>query len=42
LRRRLADGGLETAKARDWAQVYDRLVADYKEAVQGKGLTRAA
>jgi phosphatidylinositol alpha 1,6-mannosyltransferase len=42
LRRRLADGGLETAKARDWAQVYDRLVADYEEAVQGKGLIRAA
>jgi glycosyltransferase involved in cell wall biosynthesis len=42
LRRRLADGGLETARKRDWADVYDRLVADYKEAVQGKGLTRAA
>jgi phosphatidylinositol alpha 1,6-mannosyltransferase len=42
LRRRLADGGLETARARDWGQVYDRLVADYKEAVEGKGLTRAA
>jgi glycosyltransferase involved in cell wall biosynthesis len=42
LRRRLADGGLETARERDWADVYDRLVADYKEAVEGKGLTRAA
>jgi len=42
LRRRLADGGLATARARDWAQVYDRLVADYTEAVEGKGLTRAA
>ena len=42
LRRRLADGGLETARARDWAQVYDRLVADYEDAVQGKGLTQAA
>jgi glycosyltransferase involved in cell wall biosynthesis len=42
LRRRLADGGLETARARDWAPVYDRLVADYKEAVEEKGLTRAA
>jgi phosphatidylinositol alpha 1,6-mannosyltransferase len=42
LRRRLGDGGLETARERDWAQVYDRLVADYKEAVEGKGLTRAA
>jgi glycosyltransferase involved in cell wall biosynthesis len=42
LRRRLADGGITTARERDWAQVYDRLVADYKEAVEGKGLTRAA
>jgi len=42
LRRRLADGGLEAARARDWAQVYDRLLADYKEAVEGKGLTQAA
>jgi glycosyltransferase involved in cell wall biosynthesis len=42
LRRRLADGGLKTARERDWAQVYDRLVADYQEAVEGKGLTQAA
>ncbi len=42
LRRRLADGGLETARARDWGQVYDRLVADYEAAVEGKRLTRAA
>jgi len=42
LRRRLADGGLKTARERDWAQVYDRLIADYKEAVEGKGLTQAA
>jgi phosphatidylinositol alpha 1,6-mannosyltransferase len=42
LRRRLGDGGLQTARERDWAQVYDRLVADYKEVSEGKGLTRAA
>ncbi len=42
LRRRLADGALGTARARDWDQVYDRLVTDYREAVEGKGLTRAA
>ena len=42
LRKRLADGGLETGRARDWGQVYDRLLADYQEAVEGKGLTRAA
>jgi glycosyltransferase involved in cell wall biosynthesis len=42
LRKRLADGALRTARERDWAQVYDRLIADYKEAVEEKGLTRAA
>ncbi|MBA3316542.1 MAG: glycosyltransferase family 1 protein [Gemmatimonadales bacterium] len=42
LRRRLADGGLQTARDRDWAQVYDRLLADYRAAVEGKGLTQAA
>jgi phosphatidylinositol alpha 1,6-mannosyltransferase len=42
LRRRLGEGGLRTARERDWAQVYDRLLDDYEEAVEGKGLTRAA
>jgi glycosyltransferase involved in cell wall biosynthesis len=42
LRRRLAHGALRTARERDWAQVYDRLLADYREAVEGKRLTRAA
>jgi glycosyltransferase involved in cell wall biosynthesis len=42
LRRRLAAGALRTARERDWAQVYDRLLADYAEAVAGKRLTRAA
>ena len=42
LRRRLAEGGLETARARDWAQVYDRLILDYREAIAGKGMTQAA
>ena len=42
LRRRLAEGGLETARARDWAQVYDRLILDYGEAIAGKGMTQAA
>ena len=42
LRRRLADGGLETARQREWSRVYDRLLADYREAVDRKGLTRAA
>ena len=42
LRRRLAEGALRTARARDWDRVYDRLVADYRDAVEGKKLTRAA
>jgi phosphatidylinositol alpha 1,6-mannosyltransferase len=42
LRRRLAEGALRTARERDWNQVYDRLLADYAEAVKGKRLTRAA
>jgi glycosyltransferase involved in cell wall biosynthesis len=42
LRRRLAEGGLETARQREWGRVYDRLLADYREAVDRKGLIRAA
>ncbi len=42
LRRRLAHGALRTARERDWTQVYDGLLADYREAVEGKRLTRAA
>jgi glycosyltransferase involved in cell wall biosynthesis len=42
LRRRLAAGALRTARERDWNQVYDRLLADYAAAVEGKRLTRAA
>jgi glycosyltransferase involved in cell wall biosynthesis len=42
LRRRLTQGALRTARERDWDRVYDRLVADYVDAVEGKKLTRAA
>ena len=42
LRRRLADGALRTAAARDWATVYDRLIDDYQAAVAARGETRAA
>jgi glycosyltransferase involved in cell wall biosynthesis len=42
LRRRLTQGALRTARERDWDRVYDRLVADYLDAVEGKKLTRAA
>jgi phosphatidylinositol alpha 1,6-mannosyltransferase len=42
LRRRLADGALATARARDWAAVYDRLLMDYREAIAARGAGRAA
>ena len=42
LRRRLADGGLATARERDWSRVYDLLLSDYRAAAAGKGITRAA
>jgi len=42
LRRRLADGALRTARARDWGTVYDQLLADYREAVAARGAHRAA
>jgi len=42
LRRRLADGALATARARDWGAVYDRLVMDYREAIAARGAPRAA
>jgi glycosyltransferase involved in cell wall biosynthesis len=42
LRRRLADGALATAKARDWDGVYARLLEDYQAAVDAGGETRAA
>ena len=42
LRRRLAAGALETARERGWDKVYERLLADYQETVEGKGIVRAA
>ena len=42
LRRHLSEGALRTARERDWHQVYERLLADYAEAVEGKRFTRAA
>ncbi len=42
LRRRLADGALRTAAARDWATVYDRRLDDYQAAVATRAETRAA
>lgn len=42
LRQSLAEGGLRTSAERSWSAVYDRLVADYQAAVDGKRITRAA
>jgi phosphatidylinositol alpha 1,6-mannosyltransferase len=42
LRRRLAAGALATARSRDWGQVYDRLLEDYRAAIEAKGDVRAA
>jgi len=42
LRRKLAAGGLATAADRRWDDVYDRLLEDYREAIESRRLTRAA
>jgi glycosyltransferase involved in cell wall biosynthesis len=42
LRRRLAQGGLVTASERSWDQVYDRLLEDYREAIENRGMIQAA
>lgn len=42
LRRQLAEGALRTASAWGWGAVYDRLVADYEDAVNAVRVSRAA
>ena len=42
LRRRLARGALNAARERDWNAVYEGLIADYRAAVEAKGVKRAA
>jgi len=42
LRHRLAQGGLATAAERTWDQVYDRLLEDYREAIENRGMIQAA
>jgi len=42
LRRRVSQGALRTARARDWNAVYERLIEQYRDAVERKGETRAA
>jgi glycosyltransferase involved in cell wall biosynthesis len=42
LRVRLAEGGLMTASERQWDQVYDQLLDDYREAIENRGMIQAA
>jgi len=42
LRRHLADGGFATARERTWDDVYDRLLQDYREAIENRRLSQAA
>jgi len=42
LRHRLAQGGLATAAERSWDQVYDRLLEDYREAIENRAMIQAA
>jgi phosphatidylinositol alpha 1,6-mannosyltransferase len=42
LRQRLTQGGLATAAERRWDEVYDRLLDDYREAIENRRLIRAA
>jgi glycosyltransferase involved in cell wall biosynthesis len=42
LRRRLARGALRAAKLRDWNAVYDRLIADYRGAIDARQVKKAA
>jgi glycosyltransferase involved in cell wall biosynthesis len=42
LRRRLSEGALRTAHERGWDEVYDRLIADYQDAIENQGLIQAA
>jgi phosphatidylinositol alpha 1,6-mannosyltransferase len=42
LRRRLAEGGMTTAAEHRWDEVYDRLLEDYREAIENRRLVQAA
>jgi glycosyltransferase involved in cell wall biosynthesis len=42
LRRSLSEGGLQTARERDWGEVYDRLLEDYQEAIESRRMIQAA
>jgi glycosyltransferase involved in cell wall biosynthesis len=42
LRQRLIQGGLATAAERRWDEVYDRLLEDYREAIENWNEVKAA
>jgi glycosyltransferase involved in cell wall biosynthesis len=42
LRNSLTQGALETARERRWDEVYDRLLDDYRDAIESRRLIRAA
>jgi glycosyltransferase involved in cell wall biosynthesis len=42
LRQKLAEGGLATAAARNWDDVYTRLLQDYQDAIDARSVVRAA
>jgi len=42
LRRTLSAGALRTGRARGWNAVYDRLIGDYRDAIEGNDWSRAA
>jgi hypothetical protein len=42
LRRHLAAGALRTAQERGWSEVYDQLIADYRDAIENRRMIQAA
>jgi glycosyltransferase involved in cell wall biosynthesis len=42
LRRKLSEGGLATAAERRWDVVYEGLLEDYREAIENRGMIKAA
>jgi glycosyltransferase involved in cell wall biosynthesis len=42
LRRRLSEGALQTAQERGWDEVYDKLIEDYQDAIESRGMVQAA
>ncbi len=42
LRRRLSEGALRTAHERGWDEVYDKLIGDYRDAIESRRMVQAA